>query len=119
MKLFDENYALYGVDISFFRRLWELEKNNVSFEIRINSTLVHSLSRTDTHQSLFRIKERLIDIGITAHQYPSFRRILSLTKNVVVNILKGNFSIALIGLLCFISGKHPRITKWNKQTNRF
>lgn len=112
LKLFDENYALYGVDISFFRNLWNLEGRKEFFNIRINSKLIHSLSRTDAHQTDFRIRERLIDIAITARRYPTWRRTLSLIKNIAINVSKGKIVMSFIAMKCYFTGKHPRVIKW-------
>lgn len=118
IKLFDEHYALYGVDISFFRNLWILEKRGVKFRVCVDSILVHSLSRVETVQSEFRVRERLIDIAITARRYPSTRKLLSFCKQIIKHIVEGHFKISIIAISCFLSGIHPRISAWKVRQER-
>lgn len=108
MQLFDENYALYGVDVSLFRRIWILTDKGCRFNLTSSSFLTHSLSRTEGNESSFRHRERLIDFAITVRQYYSIRYLLSFVKRFFIKVLSLKFSDAYIMLDAFINGCHPR-----------
>lgn len=69
-KAFDENFVLYGVDTSFFKRFNKVDKIN---SVRILPLLSHSLSRENSveHFSDFRQKERGASEGLLCRYYSS------------------------------------------------
>ncbi|WP_321147883.1 glycosyltransferase family 2 protein, partial [Serratia marcescens] len=72
MKLFDERFALYGVDFSLFRIMKKINaKSNTHFAIRTNSYINHSLSRAAGKTSEHTVNERLYDAILSARHYPS------------------------------------------------
>lgn len=113
LNVFDENYAFYGVDISLFRRMWRLQKQGESFEIKTSSTIYHSLSRTEGPESLFRRKERLIDYAVSTRRYPSLRGYASLIKKGMKQLATFNIDEFFLMVSCFLSGMHPRSKLWN------
>jgi len=114
MKLFDENYALYGVDVSLFRRMWYLNSLGEVFKMKTSSTIIHSLSRTEQKQSTFRHTERLIDYAISVRRYPSIRAYASFIKKGLKQLIKFKFKDFTLMCSSFISGVHPRSKSWNK-----
>ncbi|MEF3090115.1 glycosyltransferase family 2 protein [Raoultella scottii] len=107
-QLFDEHYALYGVDISFFRRIWLFSTQGDVFKFKTSSRLIHSLSRAEGEESTFRRKERLIDFAITVRHYPSARGWLSYGKRMLLNVLYLRFSDIHTMCDALIHGNHPR-----------
>lgn len=110
MQLFDERFALYGVDYSLFRRLSILRDLNIDVNIVICSKINHSLSRVDAAFSPWRHRERLYDIVLTEKFYSksSFLSFLSLLKLSLVELLKGRVNNVLLIVHTFLLGHHPR-----------
>ncbi|WP_350238144.1 glycosyl transferase [Pectobacterium colocasium] len=107
-KLFDENYAFYGVDFSFFRRLNFLVQKGDVVKVSTTSSIIHDLSGTNAIQSPFRIKERLFDVAISAKRYPSLETYKAFFKKIIINImrLKGDYLFLL--LKTYFVGIHPK-----------
>lgn len=108
LSVFDENYALYGVDSSFFYRLRKL---NLANKCSVTPGFEHSLSRFEVESAdvkRFRLIERSIDFGLTLRYYPR----LYLYKILIVQILKsllGMESLSIIEILkAIFRGKHTR-----------
>ncbi|HHT5678566.1 TPA: glycosyltransferase family 2 protein [Raoultella planticola] len=108
IQLFDEHYALYGVDISFFRRIRLISGDGEVFIFKTSSRLIHSLSRTEGEESIFRRKERLIDFAITVRRYPSLRGWLSYGKKIFLNLLSFRFNDIHTMFDALVHGNHPR-----------
>lgn len=107
-NVFDENFALYGVDTSFFCRIYE---SGLSKRLRAIPGFNHSLSRLEVecgNIKRFREIERSYDLGLMLRHYPSVRLVMSLLKQVVLWPL-GKKKIHLYRLLkVFILGRHER-----------
>ncbi|MEC6164038.1 MULTISPECIES: hypothetical protein [Klebsiella] len=111
MKLFDDNFALYGVDYSFFRRIAILKKKHQEdVNIVISSKINHSLSRTSNEYSSWRHKERLLDIVLTQRYYSKgiSSSTAILTKLILKEALKLRFKNIYSIISAFIIGRHPR-----------
>ncbi|MEH5251408.1 glycosyltransferase family 2 protein, partial [Klebsiella variicola] len=108
LDLFDEHYALYGVDFSFFRRIQILQKKGEEFLMSSNFSLLHSLSKAESIQSNFRHKERLVDFALTVRHYPTPHLYFSLLKRVVLDAFKLNFKDVNLIIKTFFNGAHPR-----------
>lgn len=113
LNLFDEHYALYGVDISLFRRMWKLADLGEIIKIRSSSTLIHSLSRIESAESEFRRLERAMDFAISVRRYPTARLYLSFCKKTLTNLSRFRFKDVYLMMSCFISGRHPRCRDWS------
>lgn len=103
--VFDHHFALYGVDISLFRRLDKL-KNSGKIVINTRAELFHYLSKFDNEISDFRRKELLIDQMLQFRWY-------KVNKKQVIRMILGmvvRLRISELGLVLktFIKGKHPR-----------
>ncbi|HEC2555558.1 TPA: hypothetical protein R2K53_001285 [Raoultella ornithinolytica] len=113
LKLFDERYALYGVDVSLFRRIMKLKKSGEQIIIKVEKEMVHSLSRVDESPSPFRLRERLIDNVITLRHYPKSKisSTLFFIKMFTKRLFMFRFSEILLMFNILIKGKHPRCSK--------
>jgi GT2 family glycosyltransferase len=107
-KIFDEDFALYGVDVSLFRRMYKLIDKGESFKIRSSSYLEHSLSRVEGEESRFRIQERLLDLAISARKYPSLSLYYNFGKKFILNCILFDFDNIKLLLRGYFEGKHPR-----------
>ncbi|WP_072198395.1 hypothetical protein [Klebsiella pneumoniae] len=108
LKLFDERYALYGVDSSFFKRLKMLVRNGVCFNAKTSCYVRHSLSLTDKEFSEFRFKERLWDTAISTRCYPSIWQYYMFFYNFVKLFKYRKVEYFFILFRGVIRGKHPR-----------
>jgi hypothetical protein len=108
VSLFDESYALYGVDVSIFRRIYQLMDKGERFKIKTSSHLKHSLSRAEGKESPFRIKERLIDVAITTRRYPTLRMHVHLLKRILINLVSFKLDNVSSTIKAYLSGMHPR-----------
>lgn len=107
-SVFDERFALYGVDTTFFKRINKLNSSDL---IRTISGFEHSLSRSETEsdrvQSMRR-NERSIDLGLSLRLYPSFGLYWHLLKILVKESLGNDIVNFHIMMRSFFSARHPR-----------
>lgn len=108
-NLFDERFALYGVDYSFFRLLKEIAKHN-NVAVEVNGVLQHDLSSGSNMQEPWRIRERLIDHVLCAKYYSpskitSFYRI---SKIIIKEVFHRRYINTPLVLKVYFKGKHPR-----------
>ncbi len=110
LSFFDERFALYGVDFSFFRRIKILKNEGECFSISIRDVISHSLSRDNKSTPLWRKKERSIDWVLTAKYYsPSFfKSYVNLAKIFLKYCLQRELYLAIFSLFVFFKGSHPR-----------
>ncbi len=107
--VFDENYALYGVDTSFCIRLCKVHQGR-ALTVGCYSEIQHSLSRLEKEpieRRRFRAKERGLDLGITLRRYFSIMWVGAVIKSFIRAILgRGVFSLKWI-VIGFLKGRHP------------
>lgn len=108
IKPFDERFALYGVDTSFFRRLNLILREGADMVISSSTKLNHSLSRTEGKISEWRYIERLYDIVLSVKYYQNYKA-LRLLKIIIKNI--HNLGFVKIILKTYYRGVHPRCEK--------
>jgi hypothetical protein len=105
---FDNRYAFYGVDTSFFIRLHALELCN---DITVLPAIMHSLSRLEAEEPnivKFRTRERSLEAGITLRNYFSIGRLYGVIRMTLKSFfLKDGWGGYYI-LKGFVYGKHPR-----------
>lgn len=106
-NLFDERFALYGVDMSFFRKLNSFNKENINIKVNSEMLIDHSLSRTEGEISDWRLRERLYDEVITIKHYLDYKS-LRLIKCVVKQISRGNWKNLKLIFDTYYNGYHPR-----------
>ncbi|WP_130016024.1 glycosyltransferase family 2 protein [Serratia liquefaciens] len=107
-NVFDERFALYGIDTSFFLRLQRLRDKGVMLSAKCESILYHSLSRTEGKMPKFRRIERLYDIAVTARHYPEYVTFYHLVKKIILSLANLDFQGAAILIKYYTIGKHPR-----------
>ncbi|EMX4955233.1 hypothetical protein [Raoultella planticola] len=109
LTLFDERFALYGVDFSFFRRIQKLKNKGEVVNIQCKSYLEHSLSRADSSDSQWRQDERFIDTILSILFYsPFYKVVYSISKISLINIIKFNTRNIKIIMDILVWRKHPR-----------
>jgi hypothetical protein len=107
-NVFDENFALYGVDTSFFIRLHKLL---LTEKLQSIPGFKHSLSRLETESNevkYFRKVERSYDFGLMLRYYPSIRILKTAAKQVLLWPFGRNRIILSKALKVFIAGRHER-----------
>ncbi|MEZ9590422.1 hypothetical protein AB4302_05535 [Vibrio breoganii] len=116
IKVFDERFYLYGVDTTFFKRIYSMDSMDNSVFMLLPE-LKHSLSRLEKEDKLvtsFRIIERSYDFGLVLRYYTPvylvpIRLSYQLLKHVKKLILKEkiiyNFKHVLRAL---VTGRHYR-----------
>ncbi|HIB9002821.1 hypothetical protein [Raoultella ornithinolytica] len=109
LDLFDERFALYGVDFSFFRRI-NLVRKKAGVNIQVVSFIKHSLSRTNTIYNVTRHRERLYDNSLTIKHYSRNKliSILKLTKLIASEFFHFRFMNVYLVFVSYLTGKHPR-----------
>jgi len=115
-NVFDECYALYGVDVTFFKRINKIRDQDIKIICR--GELLHSLSRVDAVENKFRQMERALDYGITARRYPSLRRSFGLMREVFTKFFGFRFHQLKYTLVGFLLGAHPRVIKWKRSDEK-
>lgn len=107
-NLFDEHYALYGVDTSFFLRIRKMKAIN---QLNIIPGFDHSLSR-DENESKSKQQFRKIEMGyhtaLTLRYYPSFSSLKRFRKVLIGSFSSKNKELTSILLNTLLTGKHPR-----------
>ena len=110
LDVFDDRFALYGVDFSLFRRMNLLKDKGMDFNILICGALKHSLSSSEKSISEWRYRERLIDLILSVKHYPSskFMFLFMVAKILLREIVrkKGANLNLILDVLC--KGEHPR-----------
>lgn len=107
-SVFDNHFALYGVDTSFFARL-----NNLGLVEKLQSIpgFEHSLSRLEIESkevTAFREAERSYDLGLMLRHYPSIKIIGIAAKQILLWPLgKNKIKISKV-LHSFFTGCHAR-----------
>ncbi|SYG64517.1 glycosyltransferase [Klebsiella pneumoniae] len=109
LTLFDERFALYGVDYSFFHRIEKIKKNN-NIYIQMFSTMEHSLSKTSAVFSDWRHREHLYDYVISSRFYSNsvMHIFLRLMKCSLKELLAFRFRNLKLIVSTFLKGHHPR-----------
>ncbi|AKL40138.1 TPA: hypothetical protein I8438_004215 [Serratia marcescens] len=109
VPVFDNHYALYGVDYSLFRNVRKLLAKGVPFTFTSFSSITHSLSRLQKGTlSEHTKRERLYDIILSARHYPDKSYIKGLIKSLVHASLRLDFSLVVHIISTFVKGYHPR-----------
>lgn len=111
LKLFDERFVFYGVDVSIFRRIMFLKKKyNILFNVKVISCLEHSLSEHEANFPEWKKKERLYaDILMIRHYSDNFFILFTrFFKYLLKNLFKFKFKNILISTIIFIKGCHPK-----------
>lgn len=106
--VFDENFALYGVDTSFFSRICKL---GLAEKLQSIPAIEHSLSRFEVEGKEikeFRQIERSYDFGLMLRHYPTLGRVRKLIKQMYKSLFNKNKVLIIKALKAFIQGCHER-----------
>lgn len=107
---FDENFALYGVDFSFFRNIHKLKQQGNIIDIILVEPLYHDMSGVLDEMPQWRLVEREYDKILSIKHYSS-NQIFALVKFfhlMISHFLRLNISLAILSFKVFVAGKHPR-----------
>ncbi|WP_241587730.1 hypothetical protein [Rosenbergiella epipactidis] len=109
LTLFDNRFALYGVDFSLFRRIHFLKKKGINVGVYITQELKHSLSRESGSISKWREKERLIDYTLTSLFYSKsyILKISRISKIFFMLLLRKDTELLKEILKVIVNKKHP------------
>lgn len=112
-ELFDTDYALYGVDVSLFRKISHLHSKNTKVKMLVQGVIVHGLSLYDEKLTPFRRKERLIDNVITLRKYPKsfMHSLFFFTKMLMKRVLLIQFDDIKLMFTTLRDGCHPKCKK--------
>ncbi|UFT95770.1 hypothetical protein [Pectobacterium carotovorum] len=118
--LFDERYALYGVDVSLFRRINLIKNKGCHIKIQIANIISHSMSNLEEKPSEFRRVERLIDNVITLRSYPeSFSSsFFFFIRMLFKRFLLFRYKEVFIMFKILMSGVHPRCNNVSKSEGK-
>lgn len=106
--VFDENYALYGVDTSFLQRVQEVE---LSGKLQCIPCIEHSLSDFEEEKKevkSFRKIERSYAFGLHLRYYPTKKRLHKLIRQAFKSLLGKNKILITKAIKAFIQGRHER-----------
>lgn len=112
-NIFDNRYAIYGVDFSFFRRLKNINLNG-DITLRVTTQIEHDLSSDNIKQEKWRVEERIIDAVLTLRHY-SDKPKRNIVRYIINTIKRRQYkSIGLI-IKTFIIARHPACNKRYKK----
>ncbi|MBP4080790.1 hypothetical protein N7362_06835 [Aeromonas caviae] len=112
--VFDSRFALYGVDTTFFLRLYQL---GLSDQVEMIDGFEHSLSRLESESqamSRFRQVERAYDHGLTMRHYTPWRQAIFVIVKQALKLALGKLTWLQFVALCkaFKTGRHPKCVNY-------
>ncbi|AWF35313.1 glycosyl transferase [Klebsiella oxytoca] len=114
LQLFDDSFALYGVDASFFRRLNYIALKE-DIKANTSSIIIHSLSRIEKKEKIYSSHERIIDITLSTKKYPSVHLIYIFLLMLSKQIANLDFSSVMLVFKTFLGGEHERCKLWKNR----
>lgn len=117
LQLFDQRFALYGVDFSFFHRINILKKAGYKISMQLISPLHHSRSLSKNRIESWRRDEKMIDsiLSIKFYSKSKVRMIYHLMKFLIDNFNNLTFRRIFLLIDVFIKGRHPRANTNNSK----
>ncbi|CAG67528.1 MULTISPECIES: glycosyltransferase family 2 protein [Acinetobacter] len=108
--VFDQHFAFYGVDSTFFIRLNLLLSENIPFKITSCSYLNHGLSLTEEALTPWRKREFIYENTLKVKYYSgnTFMARLKFIRLMYRKLSHFEFSDLKLVIKTFLSGKHPR-----------
>lgn len=108
--VFDQHFAFYGVDSTFFIRLNHLLSENVQFKITSCSYLKHGLSLTEEALTPWRKREFIYENTLKVKYYSGSLLMarLKFIRLIYRKLSHFEFRDLKIVIQTFLSGKHPR-----------
>ncbi len=106
-SVFDEHFALYGVDSSFFYRLRGLSGCD---RVELGPVLEHSFSRLEKNEARdsARFRERSEDLGLQLRHYPSPYLLRLMVRECVAALFGRNRVAPAVALKAMLRGRHTR-----------
>ncbi|MGE6417936.1 glycosyltransferase family 2 protein [Alteromonas macleodii] len=110
MKIFDERFALYGVDFSIFRRMNYLYNDGERFKINISGKILHSLSKVNENRDLMRNDERFIAIFLAniIYRKSALKSYIFIVRQILSNIIKLDRKRVSLVFFLLANRSHPR-----------
>lgn len=110
LDLFNPNFALYGVDMSFFREINFINKNIGLVSVYVKGSLIHEMSSTSGEVSAWRKTERLYDELLTNIYYSKSTslKIYKLIRLLTRELLRLRLTNFYKAILVLFTKKHPR-----------
>lgn len=105
INLFNEAFALYGVDFSLF---WELRKNNFdNLKITSVSKIIHDMS---LHGDIsdFKRNELYMNFALQMRYYPNIVNLKNFIYSLLQLIKKNKLKEVLMMIKVYILAKHPK-----------
>lgn len=110
IDLFDNRYALYGVDFSLFRRIRSLMQAGMKINIAVAGSLNHSLAKRKKNKESWRKQEITIDQVLTSKFYT--KGYLGFMWVLIKKLLKFDFANFYLACKIYKLGCHPRSNKY-------
>ncbi len=110
LDAFDERFALYGVDFSFFRRLNFLKYSGCEVSCYIVDYIIHDMSGVQKKISRNRYIEREFDkvLSIKHHSSNLLYSYIKIFKLMVGYLFQRDLDMGLRAFKVYLSGRHPR-----------
>ena len=110
MEVFDNRFALYGVDYNFFNRLEMLKKENHKVCVQVINTIESSVPEREKQEGRSQEVERLYDLVLSGKYYSKNKFViyLRLLKISFQQLIRFRFSNLELIFKIFAAGKHPR-----------
>lgn len=110
MEVFDNRFALYGVDYNFFNRLEMLKKVNHKVSVQVINTIESSVPETVTQDDRSQEVERLYDRVLSGKYYSKNKLViyLRLLRISFQQLIKFKFANLELIFKIYVEGKHPR-----------
>ena len=104
MSIFNESFAFYGVDFSFF---WELQRIGCNFNITSKSSIIHDMSLHGIISD-FKLQELYVNFVLQFRYYPSVVNFKNFVYSFLNSIRNRKFDIIKEMMKALITGKHKR-----------
>jgi hypothetical protein len=110
MEVFDNRFALYGVDYNFFNRIEILKKENYEVCVQVINTIEFSVPEIAKQDGRSLEVERLYDLVLSGKYYSKnkFVLYLRLLRISFQQLIKFKFDNVELIFKIFATGKHPR-----------
>jgi hypothetical protein len=110
MEVFDNRFALYGVDYNFFNRLEMLKKEDYKICVQVINTIESSVPEIEEQDGRSQEVERLYDRVLSGKYYSKnkFFIYLRLLRISFQQLIRFKFSNLELIFKIFAQGKHPR-----------
>ncbi|HDH1530280.1 MULTISPECIES: hypothetical protein [Klebsiella pneumoniae complex] len=115
-KLFNENFSLYGVDVSFFKKLNEFRRKSSELKVYCHCKINHSLSRSENTIAAWRSRERMIDyiLSVLIYEDKYITKVIAVVKMACKKIGKLDFYSLFLIFYLLKNKTHPKCRQYLK-----